>query len=147
MIWDKCSFQGNGFRYPKFHYNITNVAQETAKQVKVNRKAIIRNKLIKSHISSPKPRGKAHMQIDKRSRKTRTVNRMNTGSFPNRWSFSYSIWNLKGFSLPYPSLIRKRCPFTAGLTVREKVFRPTHDEAQPRTHDLKATSCSITKVL
>ena len=40
--------------------------------------------------------------------------------------------------LPYPSLIRKRYPFTAGLT--ERVFQSSHGEAQPRTHALRRLS-------
>ena len=35
-------------------------------------------------------------------------------------------------SLPYPSLIRKRYPFSAGLT--ERVFQSLHGAAEPRTH-------------
>ena len=42
-------------------------------------------------------------------------------------------------SLSYPSLIRKRYPFTAGLTAVERVFQSSDGEAQPRTHDLPAT--------
>ena len=42
---------------------------------------------ITSHPQNKKER-RTHTKFDKRSRKTRTVNRMNS-SFPNRWSFSY----------------------------------------------------------
>ena len=41
-------------------------------------------------------------------------------------------------SLPNPSLIRKRYPFTAGLT--ERVFQSSHGTAQPRTHALRRHS-------
>ena len=41
-------------------------------------------------------------------------------------------------SLPYPSLIRKRYPFTAGLT--ERVFQSPHGEAEPRTHTIRRLS-------
>ena len=51
---------------------------------------MIRNKC--NHIPHPtlntKLEGRTHKNFDKRSRKTHTVNRMNS-SFPNRWSFSY----------------------------------------------------------
>ena len=47
---------------------------------------------IKYHIPPTKLKGKeAHIQIDKRSRKTCAVSRMNS-SFPNRWSFNYLNW-------------------------------------------------------
>ena len=39
-------------------------------------------------------------------------------------------------SLHYPSLSRKRYPFTAGLT--ERVFQSSHGEAQARTQRLSA---------
>ena len=38
-------------------------------------------------------------------------------------------------SLPYPSLIRKRYPFSAGLT--ERVFQSPHGAAEPRTHAIQ----------
>ena len=46
-------------------------------------------------------------------------------------------------SLPYLSLSRKRYPFTAGLT--QRVFQSSDGEAQPRTHDLTSTFCTITE--
>ena len=41
-------------------------------------------------------------------------------------------------SLPYPSLIRKRYPFSAGLT--ERVFQSPHGVAEPRTHAIRRLS-------
>ena len=41
-----------------------------------------------SHPQSQDGKKHTHKKIDKHSRMTRTVNRMNS-SFPNRWSFSY----------------------------------------------------------
>ena len=41
-------------------------------------------------------------------------------------------------SLPYPSLVRKGYPFTAGLT--DRVFQSSHGEAHPRTHALRRLS-------
>ena len=41
-------------------------------------------------------------------------------------------------SLPYPSLIRKRYPFSAGLT--ERVFQSPHGAAEPRTHAIRRLS-------
>ena len=49
------------------------------------------------------------------------------------------------FPLPYPSLIGRRYPLTARLT--DRVFQFSHGENQPRTHDLTATFCTITKPL
>ena len=40
--------------------------------------------------------------------------------------------------LPYPSLIRKRYPFTAGLT--ETVFQLPHGATEPRTHVIRRLS-------
>ena len=39
-------------------------------------------------------------------------------------------------------LIRKRYPFTVGLT--EGIFKSSHGDARPRTRDLTATCCTIT---
>ena len=59
--------------------------------------AVIRSsgtKTINSHIPTSKSNGKeAHTQTDTRSRKIRTVNRMNS-PFPNRWSFSNNYFIL-----------------------------------------------------
>ena len=41
-------------------------------------------------------------------------------------------------SLPYPSLIRKRYPFSAGLT--ERVFQSPHGAAERRTHAIRLLS-------
>ena len=41
-------------------------------------------------------------------------------------------------SLPYPFLIRKRYPFSAGLT--ERVFQSPHGAAEPRTHAIRRLS-------
>ena len=46
-------------------------------------------------------------------------------------------------SLPYPSLIRKRYPFTAGLI--ERVFQSSQRESQPRTHPLRRLSAPYNK--
>ena len=60
-------------------------------RVKVNRKAMIRNKhnQIPHHTLKTKRERRTHLKFDKRPRKTRTVYRMNS-SFQNRWSFSYA---------------------------------------------------------
>ena len=53
----------------------------------------------------------------------------------------HSWWKVEPIlllSLPYPSLIQKRYPFTAGLT--ERVFQSPHSEAQPRTHATRRLS-------
>ena len=42
-------------------------------------------------------------------------------------------------ALAFPN--SKKVPFTAGLT--ERVFQSSHSEAQPRTHDLTATFCTV----
>ena len=84
---------------------------------------------IKSHIPPSKLKEKeAHSQIDKPSRKTCTVNQMNS-SFPDRWSFSYpkktslfSVTNYKtgpgcsklttslvNVSLKFQTLISEKC--------------------------------------
>ena len=56
---------------------------------KAKRKAIIRNQCNQIPHPPLNPKGKeAHTQIDKLSRQTRTVNRMNSSSW-NRWSFDY----------------------------------------------------------
>ena len=48
-------------------------------------------------------------------------------------------------SLPAPSLIRTKYPFTAGST--ERVFQLSHGEARSRIHNLTATFCTIIELL
>ena len=61
----------------------------THKNVRVNSKAIIKNYYNQITHFALKTKGKdAHIQIDKCSRKMRTLSRMNS-SFADRWSFSY----------------------------------------------------------
>ena len=55
----------------------------------------------------------------------------------------HSLWKAEPIallSLAYPSLIRKRYPFTPGLI--ERVFQSPHGEAEHRTHALRRLSAS-----
>ena len=62
--------------------------------------------------------------------RSRASNSRDTATF---WSIAeLKVKPIPLLSLPYPSLIRKRFPFTAGLT--ERVFQSPHGEAEPRTH-------------
>ena len=45
-------------------------------------------------------------------------------------------------SLSYPSLIRKRYPFSAGLT--DRVFQSMQCAAEPRTHAIRRLSAALT---
>ena len=47
---------------------------------KIERKAMIKTNTIQSHIPASKTKGKTHTQTDKRSRQTRTANRMKAHS-------------------------------------------------------------------
>ena len=54
------------------------------------------------------------------------------------WHSSRKAETIPLLLLPYPSLIQKRYPFTAGLT--ERVFQSPHGEAEPRTHAIRRLS-------